>query len=185
MRTVEKTMPAWLTRRRNVIILVALVAVIAVGATFVNRSLTIYGSQVIVAEPGAAIGINPLVDRIDFGDVPVGQEIAKSLNLTNNGGVDNYIAIFVVGGIGDLVSIDPNFFTLKSGDEVEVQFRLIVPPSPPVDSRIWYLPMRRCSILFHTRDSVRRTVESRPFQTSSLIVGRCSARFPELRPMRP
>ena len=50
--------------------------------------------------------------------------------MVNNGGGDNYIVIFLVGGIGDLVEIDPNFFTLKSGDEVEVQFRLIVPPSP-------------------------------------------------------
>ena len=53
--------------------------------------------------------------------------------MINNGGVDNYIAIFVVGGIGDLVEIEPNFFTLKSGDEV--QFRLIVPPSAPVDKK--------------------------------------------------
>ena len=71
-RAIGKTMPAWLTRRRNVIILVAFVVAIVVVATFINRSLTIYGSQVIVVDPGAAIGINPLVDRIDFGDVPVG-----------------------------------------------------------------------------------------------------------------
>ena len=70
--------------------------------------------------------------RVVQADLPIAK-IAKSLNLANNGGVDNYIAIFVVGGIGDLVSVDPNFFTLKSGDEVEVQFRLIVPPSAPVD----------------------------------------------------
>ena len=121
-----------LPRKRYLVLIGIGVLLILVG-TFFFQSVTRYSTQVIVAEAGAPLGINPLEDRIDFGDIPVGQEVTKTLILENLGGVDNYIAIFVVGGIGDLVKVEPNFFTLVSGERMDVQFRLAMPDSAPVD----------------------------------------------------
>ena len=123
-----------LPRKRYLVLIAVGVLVVLVG-TFLFQSTTLYSSQVIVAERGAALGINPLVDRIDFGDIPVGQEVTKTLILENAGAVDNYIAIFVMGGIGDLVKVEPNFSTLKGGEGMDVQFRLNMPDSAPVQKK--------------------------------------------------
>ena len=116
------------------------VVLILVG-TFLFQSVTRYDSQVIVGERGSALGINPLQDRIDFGDIPVGQEVTKTLILENLGGVDNYILILVRGGIGDLVKVEPKSFTLKSGERMNVRFNLAMPESAPVakkfSGKIW------------------------------------------------
>lgn len=123
-----------LPRKRYLILIGIGVLLILVG-TFLFQSVTRYRTQVIVAAAGAPLGINPLEDRIDFGDIPVGQEVTKTLILENLGSVDNYIAIFLIGGIGDLVKVEPNFFTLVSGEKKDVRFRLAMPDSAPVDKR--------------------------------------------------
>ena len=118
--------------RKRYLALIALGIVLVLVGTFFYQAVTVYATQVVVAGPGAALGINPLQDRIDFGDVPVGQEVTKTLILQNAGGVDNHITIFVMGGIGDLVKAEPKSFTIKGGERMEVQFRLAVPESAPV-----------------------------------------------------
>ena len=120
---------------KRYLVLIGLGVLIILVGTFLFQSVTRYTTQVIVAAPGAPLGINPLQDRIDFGDIPVGQEVTKTLILENLGGVDNYIAIFIVGGVGDLVKVEPNFFTLVSGQRMDVQFRLSMPDSAPVDQK--------------------------------------------------
>ena len=104
-------------------------------ALFGYQSTTTYPSQVIVKPAGDPIGINPLEDRVDFGDVPQGATVSKVLNFTNEGSVPNYIKIFVMGSIGDLVTVDDSSFTLKKGEEKDVRFQLIMPPSAPVDKK--------------------------------------------------
>ena len=121
--------------RKRYLILIALGVLLVLVVTFLFQSVTVYSSQVIVAEPGAPLGINPLADRIDFGDIPVGQEVTKTLILENVGGVDNHIIIFIWGGIGDLVKVDPKSFTLKGGERMDVKFRLNMPESAPVDKK--------------------------------------------------
>ena len=123
-----------LPRKRYLVLIAVGVLFILIG-TFLFQSTTTYRSQVIVAAPGAAIGINPLEDRIDFGDIPVGQQVAKTLILENTGGVDNYIAIYIMGSIGDFVEIEPNFFTLKGGEQADVQCLLSLPQTAPVDKK--------------------------------------------------
>ena len=109
--------------------------VLVLVSTFFIQATTVYSSQVIAKEAGGAIGIAPFTDRIDFGDVPQGAEVAKTLIMVNNGTVPNQITIFIIGGIADLVKIQPSSVTLEPGDEIEVQFRLKMPASVPPEKK--------------------------------------------------
>ncbi len=121
--------------RRRYLILIALGFLVILLGTFLFQSTTVYLSQVIVEEAGGAIGINPLTDRVDFGDVPQGSAIAKTLNFENEGTVPNRIMIFVIGGIGDLVEVEPSSFTLKEGETQDVRLSLVMPDSAEVGKK--------------------------------------------------
>ncbi|MBI4328844.1 MAG: hypothetical protein HY685_03150, partial [Chloroflexi bacterium] len=119
--------------RARWIVLFALAVVVFVVGTFFVQSTIIYPSQVVVKEAGSAIGINPLEDRVDFGDVPQGAGVSKTIIFENEGTIANRMVIMVIGGIGDLVQTDPSSFTLKPGERMEVRMRLLMPESAEVD----------------------------------------------------
>ena len=115
--------------KKRYIALVALGVLLVLVATFFIQATTIYDSQVIAKEAGSAIGIAPFTDRIDFGDIPQGSGVSKTLIMENAGAVPNNITIFVIGGISDLVKVEPSSFTLEPGESIEVEFRLTMPAS--------------------------------------------------------
>lgn len=122
--------------KKRYIAFIALGLLLLLAVTFLFQALTIYDSQVIAAEEGGAIGIAPFTDRIDFGDIPQGGgAVAKILILENEGAVPNQISIFIIGNIGDLVKIEPGSVTLEPGESVEVDFRLTMPASAPVERK--------------------------------------------------
>ena len=109
--------------------LIALGVVLILAITFFVQATTIYSTQAIAKEAGSAIGIAPFTDRIDFGDIPQGETVGKTLILENAGTVPNSINIYIIGGIGDLVKVDPKSVTLEAGETVEIDFRLSMPAS--------------------------------------------------------
>ncbi len=109
--------------------LIALGVLLLLVVTFLFQALTIYPSQVIAKAAGEAIGINPLTDRIDFGDIPQGQSIGKTVIMENEGAVPNQINVFIIGGIGDLVKVEPSSFTLEPGESRDIDMRLTMPAS--------------------------------------------------------
>ena len=115
--------------KKRYIALIALGVLVVLVATFLVQAMTIYDSQVIVKEKGSPIGIAPFTDRIDFGDIPQGSGVAKTLILENRGTVPNQVTILVIGGIGDLVKVEPGSLTLEAGETAEVEFRLTMPAS--------------------------------------------------------
>lgn len=115
------------------IILIALGVVVLLAGTFFIRSTVIYNAQVIVKEKGSPIGINPMEDRVDFGDVPQGSGVSKTLIFENEGSVPNRLIIYVLGSIGDMVQTEPQSFILKPGEKKDVKLRLVMPESAPVD----------------------------------------------------
>jgi hypothetical protein len=115
--------------RKRYILFIAIGVVLVLTITFLFQATTIYNSQVIVKAAGGAIGIAPFTDRIDFGDVPQGQEVGKTLVLENEGAVPNQVIVLVFGGIGDLVKVEPTSFNLEPGESQEVEFRLVMPSS--------------------------------------------------------
>jgi len=116
--------------KKRYIALIALGVVVVLALTFLVQATTIYDSQVIAKEAGSAVGIAPFTDRIDFGDIPQGTSVGKTLVLENAGTVPNQIIIFVIGGISDLVKVEPSSsFALEAGETQEVDFRLTMPAS--------------------------------------------------------
>ena len=121
--------------RKRYIALIALGVLLLLASTFLFQAMTIYDSQVIAKEEGSAIGIAPFTDRIDFGDVPQGATVGKTLILENAGVIPNQINIFVIGSIGDLVKVNPGSLSLEAGETKEVKFELTMPASVPVESK--------------------------------------------------
>ena len=115
--------------RRRYLVLAALGFVLLLAGLFLYQSTTVYSSRVIVKPAGDPIGINPLDDRVDFGDVPQGAAISKTLVFNNEGTVPNQVRIIVMGGIADLVKVEVKTFTLQPGEEKSVKFELVMPPS--------------------------------------------------------
>ena len=68
--------------RRRYLVLAALGMLLFLVGVFFYQSTTIYSSQVIVKPAGDPIGINPFDDRVDFGDVPQGSAVSKTLVFT-------------------------------------------------------------------------------------------------------
>jgi hypothetical protein len=123
-----------LMKKRN-IVFIALGVVLLLAVTFLFQALTIYNTQVIAKEAGTSIGINPLGDRIDFGDIPQGETVSKTLIMENEGAVPNNVTVFIIGNIGDLVEVNPSSLTLEPGETVEVKFRLTMPASAPPEKK--------------------------------------------------
>jgi hypothetical protein len=115
--------------KKRYIALIALGIVLLLAVTFLFQALTIYDTQVIVKAAGDPIGMAPFTDRIDFGDVPQGEGVGKTLIMENEGAVPNQVVIFVIGNIGDLVTVNPGSISLEPGEKVEVDFDLSMPVS--------------------------------------------------------
>ncbi len=121
--------------RRRYLVLIAIGILLVLFGTFALQSTTIYSSQVIVVEAGDPIGINPLEDRVDFGEVPRGSAISKTISFENTGTVPNRIMVFIIGGIGDLVTVEPGSFTLNEGEKMDVKLGVVMPESAEVGKK--------------------------------------------------
>ena len=119
--------------RTRYLVLIAMGFLLVLVGTFLFQATTVYPSQVISKAAGEAIGLNPLDDRVDFGDVSQGAAVAKTLVFNNEGTVPNMVRIIVMGSVGDLVDVSDNSFTLEPGEEKKVRFQLLMPPSAPVE----------------------------------------------------
>ena len=116
--------------KKRYIALVALGVVLVLVGTFFIQASTIYSSQVVAKEKGSPVGIAPFTDRIDFGDIPQGATVGRTLIFENMGAVPNQVIIFVIGGIADLVKVEPSSsFTLEPGEYTEIDFVLTMPPT--------------------------------------------------------
>ena len=115
--------------KKRYIALIAVAVVLVLVITFVVQAMTIYSAQVVAKGEGSSIGMAPFTDRVDFGDVPQGSTMTKTISLENEGTVPNYIRVFIVGSIGVMVDIQPNSFTLEAGESREVELELTMPAS--------------------------------------------------------
>lgn len=115
--------------KKRYIGLIALGVVLLLAGTFLAQALTIYPSQVIAKPKGSPVGVAPFTDRVDFGDIPQGENVGKSLIMENKGTVTNQVYVFVMGSVGQMVKIDPSSFTLAPGKKQEVKLRLSMPDS--------------------------------------------------------
>lgn len=94
---------------------------------------------------GSQLGINPLGDSLDFGDIPAGAGQTRFVTLENESGRPSYIYVLSTGGACDLIDVDRSSLVLQPGESVQIAFKLSVPRSalPETyrgDVRIFRLP---------------------------------------------
>ncbi len=115
--------------KKRYIALIAVGVLVLLAVVFLVQALTIYPAQVIAKEMGSPIGIAPFTDRVDFGDIPQGSTMTKVISLENEGSTPNYIRVFVMGSIGNLVEVEPSSLTLEEGESQDIELTLTMPAS--------------------------------------------------------
>jgi len=88
-----------------------------------------YDMLVNVKEEEDVMGINPLDDSLDFGDLSRGLGATRYVSLQNDSGKDRYILVWKRGEIADMIKLNQTNFVLKTGEETKLEFTLKVPPS--------------------------------------------------------
>jgi len=118
------------------IILAVVVVILAIAVFFLWRSSNIYSAQVVTVAAGENIGIAPFTDRIDFGDVPQGDNITKTVTLTNDGSNSNSIKIYILGSISQMITVSPGkSFSIGAGKTQDIVFQLAMPATSPVGKK--------------------------------------------------
>ena len=99
-----------------------------------------YKMVVQVVEGENIMGINPLADKLDFGDLSRNNGMTRYVTLKSGGGISTYIMVWEFGEISDLVKVNKNYFTLEPGEEVKLTFEINIPPSAEIQKysgRVW------------------------------------------------
>ena len=93
-----------------------------------------YEAVVKVMEEGGKIGVNPMTERLDYGDLPKGNASTRFITIENNGDMDIYVAIIKYGGIAELIKINRNNFVLNPGEKEKLELPLEMPISADKES---------------------------------------------------
>ena len=115
-------------------VLITIVAIFGLFAVVQIVSAEKYQAVVKVVEEEGTVGINPLADKLDFGDLSSGSSAVRYVSLENNGGFRIRILILKFGGISDLIKVSRNNFVLKPGEGEKLEFQLRMPPSATAES---------------------------------------------------
>ena len=123
--------------KKRYIVLTIIIALLGIAIYFFFTSSNIYSAQAVVVEAGSPIGMAPFTDRIDFGDVPQGKGVSKTVVLENTGDNDNTIRIWIMGSISQMIDVEPGkTFELEAGTTKEVEFLFSMPDSAEVGDKI-------------------------------------------------
>lgn len=118
------------------IAVVVIAVILAVAIFFLTRITTMYSTQVVAIEAGGSIGVAPFTDRVDFGDVPQGDSISKTIILENNGDNNNTIKVYILGSISQLIEPTPGYsFEINAGQTKNLVLSLSMPASAPVGKK--------------------------------------------------
>lgn len=93
-----------------------------------------YSAQVLVIEGEKKVGVNPTVEKLDFGDLSADTTATRYVTL-NASGINTYIYVWKFGSISELIKLNKNNFTIKKGQEEKLEFSLYMPPSAPIDKK--------------------------------------------------
>ena len=119
-----------MSRIKKILIGIGAVLVLLVVIQVINAAK--YSMVVNVVEGENVMGVNPLAERLDFGDLSRNNGMTRYVTFKSSGGISVYVMAFKFGEIADLVKIDKNFFTLNPGEEVKMAFEIQIPPSAEI-----------------------------------------------------
>ena len=112
---------------KKIIIGILIVIALFVIIQIVNAAK--YKMVVNVVEGENIMGINPLADKLDFGDLSKNNGMTRYVTMKSGGGISTYVLVWKRGEISELVKVDKSSFVLKPGEEVKISFEIQIPPS--------------------------------------------------------
>jgi len=107
------------------VIILALVAVQIINAAKYKMVVNVVAGENIM-------GINPLADKLDFGDLSRNNGMTRYVALKSGGKMETFIVVWKLGEISDLIKVSKNYFVLKPGEEYKLAFEISIPPSAQV-----------------------------------------------------
>ena len=115
---------------KKILIAIGIIIALLVIIQVVNAAK--YKMVINVVEGENIMGINPLADKLDFGDLSRNNGMTRYVTLKSGGGISTYIVVWKFGGIAELVELNKNNFVLEPGEEVKLSFEINIPPSAPI-----------------------------------------------------
>jgi hypothetical protein len=112
---------------KKIFLAIGALIVLFCAIQFINAAK--YTMVVNVKDGENIMGINPLSENLDFGDLSRNNGMTRFVTFKNSGSTPVYIAAVEFGDISDLVKIDKNYFTLDPSEEVKISFEISIPPS--------------------------------------------------------
>lgn len=113
-------------------ILLVIVAILLLLAVIQIINAAKYKMVVNVVEGENVMGINPLAEKLDFGDLSRNNGMTRYVTMKSGGGISTYVLVLKFGEISDLVNVNKSAFTLKPGEEVKLVFEIKIPPSAEI-----------------------------------------------------
>jgi len=112
---------------KKILLVIVIIILLVVIIQIVNAAK--YKMVVNVVEGENIMGINPLADKLDFGDLSRNNGMTRYVTMKSGGKTATYVMVWKWGSISDLVKLNKNYFVLQPGEEVQLAFELQVPPS--------------------------------------------------------
>ena len=119
-----------MSKIKKILLIIVGIIVLILVVQVVNAAK--YKMVVNVVEGENIMGINPLADKLDFGDLSRNNGMTRYVTLKSEGKTATYIVVWKFGGIADLVKLNKNYFTLEPGEEVKLAFEINIPPSAEI-----------------------------------------------------
>ena len=112
---------------KKVLIVIGLLILIVIVVQVINASK--YKMVINVVDGENIMGVNPLTESLDFGDLSRNNGMTRYITMKSGGGMSTFVIVWKFGNISDLVKLSKNFFKLSSGEEVKLAFEISIPPS--------------------------------------------------------
>lgn len=119
-----------MSKIKKILIIIGAIIALLIVIQVINAAK--YQMVVNVVGEENVMGINPLAEKLDFGDLSKNNGMTRYVTMKNGGGVATYVAVWKFGEISDLIKLSKNNFILESGEEVKLAFEIKIPPSAPV-----------------------------------------------------
>jgi len=115
---------------KKTLMIIGVIIILIVVIQVINAAK--YKMVVNVVEGENIMGVNPLADKLDFGDLSRNNGMTRYVTLNSGGGISTYIMVWKFGGISDLITLNKNYFVLSPGEEMRLNFEINIPPSAEI-----------------------------------------------------
>lgn len=119
-----------MSKIKKILIVIGAIILLLIIVQIVNAAK--YKMVVNVVEGENVMGVNPLADKLDFGDLSRNNGMTRYVAMQNGGGMPIYVMAWKFGNISELIKLDQNYFTLNSGEEVKIAYEIHIPDSAEI-----------------------------------------------------